>query len=85
MSCPSVRANSSVRLNTPHQVHLGHLMVVILQLMHANVLRDMTPVFPVSHLEMGKTVLQGQQDPERAAQIFDRPIGLHLLFELKFQ
>jgi hypothetical protein len=58
----------------PHQIDLGHLMEMVLQLMDHQWLRNMPPVLPIPHLKMGKTPLSGQQDTERPPHVLDLPI-----------
>lgn len=54
------------------QFHLGHIPVVVLQLMYEDRLGNMPPVFPVPHFKIIEPVGLQQQDPESPLHVLDR-------------
>ena len=68
----------------PCKVYFGHLVVVILEFVHAQVVVDVAPVFTVPDLHFTKLTLPWNQDPKRASQIFDRLISIQMLFKAQF-
>jgi hypothetical protein len=63
-----------MRLNRPRKIDLRHLVIMVLEHMHGQGLRDMPPVFPVPHLKIGKIPGFGQKNSERPLQILDLAI-----------
>jgi hypothetical protein len=66
-----------------NQVHLGHVMEMVLQLMDAQGLHNVTAIFPIPHLKMGEIPFLGKKDAERPPHILYGPIRQFHLFKTK--
>src|SRR3984893_17875183 len=66
------------------QIHLGHLQIMVLQVMNVNWSFQVAAIFPVPHFEFVKFTFPGNQDPESPLFIFDCPLPIIFSFKTQF-
>jgi hypothetical protein len=51
---PGPGSNPLMRIDPTRQIHLSHLVIMILQLMHTQRIMDLPMILPIPHLKLGK-------------------------------